>query len=447
MRRQVVLAFIGTAFAACAGQGGGGGGGFDGGGFGDGGGGGDGTMDTGHADAPGHPDVINLDGAMADVTCAAEKYTAQSAPASMLFVLDASGTMGQSAGGSSTKWANAQQAIVTAMDLPVFDTVSLGLLTYPQPSPGGKELAMCPILMSLGVHVNCEVSGLPQVPLTLAGTGTTSTPGVRMNIYDALVAASPAAGPGNGNPGYDALMTGITTLQAATTTKRLLFFITDGGASCTSQDTPQRPYYKDGNGCDDWEDPDNIVTMLQTAHDDKTTPINTLVVGVQGADTTGAGPMKQNPPYSVRLALSAYALAGSPETVPTGCDGTYTQAGTDPAVPCHFDLSTTPSFGTVLSTDIATIRDQLLGCTYTLPKPEAGTVDMSKINVEVGTGSGKPTEIYRRNSTKDACTTGAGCWDYGPGGEIELIGNACTDVQKSLSAKVEILVGCETIVK
>jgi hypothetical protein len=443
-----VLVFVAAAFAACAGQPGPPGGfdsgpGFDGG---DGSGGSGGARDSGHTDAPHHNDAISFDGPMADGTCAIASYSAQTAPSAMLFVLDASGSMGGSAGtGGSTKWAEAQQAIVTAMDLPVFDTISLGLLTYPQVA---KVKAVCPYLLGLGV--NCAISGLPQVPLTVAGMDTTNATGVRHEIYDTLVASNPTAGPGNGNPVYDALQTGIAALQGFTTTKRLLFFITDGGASCTSQDTPQRPFYLDPNKCMDWEDPDNIVTMLKNAHDATTAPVNTLVVGVKGADNTDPN---DNPPYRIRRALSAYALAGSPETVPAGCDGVYTQAGADPVTPtpgpCHFDLSTTPSFGTTLAADIATIRDQLLGCTYALPTPKSGTIDMNKVNVQYSLGGdgGAPTEIYKRASASDMCMTGSGCWDYNSSGDVQLIGNACTMVQMSTSANVQILVGCETIVK
>jgi hypothetical protein len=440
MRKSVVvLVSVCVAFAACAGQGQMGG--FDGGQGGPDGGDGGGQQDVRTADAPHRSDVIILEGGSGDATCAAESFSAMAAPAAMLFVLDASGTMGQSAGGSTTKWANAQQAIVAAMNLTVFNTVSLGLLTYPQVA---KVAAVCPALHGLGV--NCAVTGIPQVPLQLAGTDTTDTTGVRNAIYQELVADAPTAGPGNGDPAYDALNEGITTLQSFKTGKRMLFFITDGGASCTSQDVPQRPYYTDSNGCDDWENPSNIVTMLTNAYNFAAAPINTFVVGVLGADNSG--PAIDNPPYSIRLALSAYAYAGSPTTTPAGCDGTYTETLTDPTLPCHFDLTTDPSFSTALASDITAIRDQLLGCTFALPVAEGGTVDPTRVNVEYSIGAeSKPMEIYKRASSTDTCMTGSGCWDYTSSGDVELIGNACSAVEMSTSANVQILVGCETIVK
>jgi hypothetical protein len=433
MRRQVaVLGFLAGAFAACST-----GSTADGLGDSGGSGGSDGGDASSASDALHLKDALHLEvGASNDAHCAAESFTAMAAPAAMLFVLDASGSMGD-----DNKYANAQQAIVTAMNLTTFNTMDLGLLLYPQTK---TVPAMCKALA--GLPVNCEVSGLPQVPLTVAGKDTSDATGVRHDIYQELVASTPPSdGVGNGNPVYDALNNGIATLQAFTTGKRIMFFITDGGASCTSQDTPQRAYYLDGNGCKDWEDPDNIVTLLGNAYADATASINTLVVGVKGADNTDPD---DDPPYRIRRALSAYALAGSPTTVPSGCDGTYSQAGADPTTPCHFDLTTTPSFATTLANDIATVRNQLLGCTFALPVPKSGgMVDLNQVNVEYSVGSESPVDIDKRASSSDTCETGGGCWDYNAMGQVELIGAACTAVENATSANVQILVGCKTIIK
>jgi hypothetical protein len=431
VRKQVsVLAFVAGAFAACStgsgpdlfGDAGDAGGGSD-------------TSTMGKKDST--PPLLDGSGSdvksMGDGHCAASSYTAQAAPAAMLFVLDASGSMG-----NDNKYSDAQLAIVTAMDNTVFNTMSLGLLLYPQKA---TVPAMCPALA--GLPVNCAISALTQVPLALAGTDTSNATGVRHDIYQELVASTPTKGPGNGNPIYDALNSGIETLQSFKTSRRILFLITDGGASCTSQDTPQRPYYVDPNGCDDWENPKNIVSMLSAAHAFAAAPINTLVVGVQGADNTDKN---DDPPYRIRLALSAYALAGSPETTPAGCNGVYTQTGADPTIPCHFDLTTTPSFSTALAADIGKVRSQLLGCTFELPIPKSGTVNMNEVNVEYSVDGGKTIDLDRRASASDPCTTG-GCWDYNASGEVELLGAACTAVEAATSADVKILVGCDTVIK
>jgi hypothetical protein len=422
MRRHLlVLALAVGASAACGNSGSGGGFTADGGG---------GPMDSTSHDVLQFNDGKKPTG---DGHCGAESFSAMAAPAAMLFVLDASGSMGD-----DDKYANAQQAIVTAMNLPIFNTMSLGLLLYPQSE---TVPAMCPALA--GFPVNCLVSGLPQVPLALAGTDTTDTTGVRRDIYQELVASAPATGGvGNGNPIYDALTNGLKTLQAFTTGKRIMFFITDGGASCTSQDTPQRPYYVDCNGCDDWENPNNIVTLLLNANTAATAPVDTLVVGLENTDPG------DNPPYNLGLALSAYALAGSPATVPPGCNGTYTKTGGAPAIPCNFDLTTTPDFSTALEADIEKVRNQLLGCTFALPTPKSGgMVDMNEVNVEYSVHGGKPVEIDRRASASNHCTSSPGCWDYNSMGQVELIGAACSAVEAASSADVQILVGCQTIIQ
>ncbi len=403
------------------------GGGDDGGGSGS--GGKDGS--TGGGDALIGADVVSVDAPFsADAGCATGNYQADFLPAAILVVLDGSGTM------AGTKWSNAQQAIVNAIDENAFDSAYLGLLVYPTSLVPGPACVF-------GIQVACGVSGLAQVPLQLAGMNKSSDPtGVRHDIYQELVAKTPAAGPGNGNPTYSALQSGIGILQGwPKMGKRILFYITDGGASCASVSSPTRPGYTDGNGCPDWEYPTSIATLVQTANQDPNAPVNTIFVGVPGADTTSG---VNNPPYSVRLALSAEAWAGSPQTCDPNCNGkTFSQSGGDPSMPCHFDMTVNYS-ATILASAINQIRGSLLGCVFDVPQPDGGTVDPSKINVEY-TSNGMTTELAKRASSSDMCTTGNGCWDYNSSGQIVLIGPACTRVMGDPNADVQIVVGCQTI--
>jgi hypothetical protein len=371
-----------------------------------------------------------------DSGCASASYAAAGAPAALLIALDKSGTMA-----SNNKFAFAQQAIVAAIDQDIFNSMSLGLSAFPS-----GEVAAPACLMGLIPTVTCAAPGLPQVPIALAGGNKSNMPpGVRSDIYTWLSNNAPAVSDGNGNPTYDALLNDIGALKSYTMGKRMLFYITDGGASCTSVDTnPLRSNFSDANGCPDWEDPNNIITLLKNAHDDPNTPINTFVIGVPGADTTGSDPTTQ-PPYYVRRALSAYALAGSPETVPTGCDGAWSQAGTDPALSCHFDMTQNYS-AQQISDAIGLIRNKLIGCTFVLPTPEAGTVNLGEVNVDYSVNGGPATNLKKRSSMTDMCTTD-GCWDYTPDNKVLLIGKACNDVQASPTAKVDIVVGCQTITK
>jgi hypothetical protein len=367
-------------------------------------------------------------------SCSTASYKATFAPASLLVVLDASGTMA-----SNNKYAFAEQAIVAAVDQDPFDSVALGLLLYPTGNVAGPQCVF-------NLPVTCKVSGLPQVPIALAGASkSNASSGVRHDIYAQLSASEPnKTGFGDGNPSYDALSAGISALQTfALKGKRILLYITDGGASCASLST--RPGYVDGNGCNDWEQPESIVALLKKGHDDPQAPVSTFVVGVPGADTTGADPSTQ-PPYHVRNALSAYAYAGSPETIDPTCDGkTYAQSGGDPTVPCHFDMTQQYS-AQKLADAVGQIRGKVLGCVFDLPVPDGGAVDRSLVNVQYAVGGGTMTPIYKRKDATNTCTSD-GCWDYTSDGKVELFGKACSDVKGAPDAHVEILVGCATNVK
>ena len=399
------------------------------------------VFDVGRNDGFG-PDAtdIGFDGA-----CATADYVAKQDPAAMLFVLDRSNTM--SNGG---KWSAAGLAIISAIDLDGFDDMTLGLLASPSSLTAAPE---CLIDASLGfvTTVMCGNPAVPQVAMSDAGTDKSSAPtGVRHDIYQWLSANSPDpdAEDGSGTPLYDALNQAYKFIRLTTVPgKRLVAFVVNGAASCTSVSSPSRPGYTDANGCPDWEYPDSIITLIKAAHDDPTAPVSTFVIGVPGADTTGSDPTTQ-PPYHLKRALSAYALAGSPETVDPTCDGAWSASGGDPAVSCHYDMSSGTLDAATLAANIAKIRGSALGCIFDLPTPTDGsTIDKNKVNVEIDTTTPPSSdELKRRSDPSDTCATD-GCWDYTSDGKIELIGKACDDAKALTSGEVKIIVGCATIIK
>ncbi len=401
---------------------------------------GDGDASAGDG-SPGDDGGLPLD-ALSDqfAGCATGNFQAHQSPAALLIDLDRSGTMA-----ANNKFAFAQQAIVAAIDQDPFDTMTLGLMAFPS---GTTAAPQC--LQMLGVTaVACGTSGLPQVALQPAGTNkSNAATGVRHDIYAWLVA--PANTPvddmtGDGNPTYDALRNGLNSLKLVSNVKRILLYITDGGAGCTSVASPIRQSYQDANACPDWEVPDTIVTLIKNAHDDTSAPVSTFVVGVPGADTNGSNPMTQ-PPYHVRNALSAYAFAGSPETVDAACTGrAYSKTGGDPAVSCHFDMTTGNYSAATLATAIEQIRGKVLGCIFELPNADGGMIDRTKVNVTY-TVNGTTVDLKKRSDPNDTCSMD-GCWDYTPDGKVELFGKACSDVKGVATAQVKIVVGCSTIIK
>lgn len=370
---------------------------------------------------------------------ACNKFTAEAeqAPAAMLMALDMSASMT-----TNNKWGTSQLAVVGAIDKDIFDTMSMGLVTFPTSFVTGPDCIF-------GFSVSCGVSALPQVAMAPAGKDkSNASMGVRHSIYDYLVNHAPLSNQDDGSPVYEALVSGYAALKFQNIDRRILVLITDGGFSCTS--LSNRTGYLDLNGCSDWEKPDSVNQLIAAARTDPDKPIFTFIVGVPGSDSTG---QKQGafdtPPYHMKLALSTYAVSGSPDTVDPACskDATFTQAGADPAIPCHIDLSGGASFNPdTLADAIQTIRGKALGCIYDLPPPPQGQeVDLDLVNVEV-TVDGASSVVKKRSDAADDCKAD-GCWDYNVGNQVMLLGKTCDDLTNATTGKVDIKVGCETIVK
>jgi len=403
------------------------------------------TVDTGQKTDAVTDVVPQLDGyPQGDTTCAYFSTDAKQKPLAMMIVLDRSSSMS-----TNGKWAAAQQAIIKAIDKSAFDNINLGLLAYPAFS------VAAPKCLWLVAQVSCGVSAIPQV--TLADTGTNKSnggAGPRKEISSWLANHGPDSTATDASPGYDALDSAIAALQSYTFQgkpdgRRVVLFITDGGFSCTSVSSPPRPGYTDGM-CPDWEYPDTVIQRLKSAYSSLSAPVSTFVIGVPGSDSIG---LNQGPyataPYHMRLALSAYAVAGAPGSVPASCTGkTFSKTGADPTVPCHFDMTTGTFDADALAKVLDQIRGQALGCVYELPKldDKNKVIDKNKVNVRLTLDGGSPQMLPKRSSPADSCTSAA-CWDYGKDGNVELLGKACGDVKAASSAKVEILVGCLTVLK
>lgn len=377
-----------------------------------------------------------------DAACALFTKEAKQAPAAMLFAVDGSASMAQ-----SSKWGTAQLATVNAIDKDSFDNTSLGLVRFPASQVPSPQCLCDTGICILYPTVACGVSFLPQVALADSGTQKANQGGVRKQIYDYLVNNGPSTDPFDASPIYDAMLAGYAALEAYNIDKRVLVLITDGGFSCTSLSNPKRAGYTDG-ACEDWEYPDTVNALIKQKRDDPNKPIFTFVIGVPGSNSTGQTDANgyATAPYSMLLALSSYAYSGSPATTPSGCEQNFTKTGPAPGLPCHFDLSKGTFDPNTLAAAIDSIRGAALGCIYDLPEPPPGqTINPDKVNVET-TLDGTKATVPKRSDPNDTCETEP-CWDYNDKGQVELIGKACSDVSQATDAKVDVYVGCDTIIK
>jgi hypothetical protein len=391
------------------------------------------ASDGGGGGADGSPGFIDGGEFAVDASnsCAKGTYTAEQAPAALMVVLDRSASMT-----TGNKWTFAAQAIVQALDKDVFDSMHVGLYVAPSGSVAGPSCVF-------NFPVACAVPPFPQIDVTVAGAQKSSgQSGVRRDIKDWLIGNPPAGGDPDGSPLYDAVQAAAGALAAwPETGKRILVIVTDGSLSCAQFSS--RSGFGDCNGCDhDWEHPQNLVTLLTALHGDG---ILSFVVGVPGADTFDSSACNF-PPYHMRLALSAMGYAGAPEFAPAGCTGTaFTPGGGDPALGCHFDMTTPGSFSAQKLADlISDVRGDVVGCTFQMPEPPPGeTIDPDEVNVDV-TVDGVTSDIGRRADPSNACTAAPGCWDYDQSGDVELVGAACDAVKQGGSVEVTIEVGCMT---
>jgi hypothetical protein len=368
------------------------------------------------------------------------KFTASAklSPAAMLILVDRSASMAD-----NNKWAFAAQSIVQALDQPVFDTMSVGLMAVPS---GTVNAPQCVAIFGLS-KVACAVPAFPQVDVKLAGKLKSSdASGVRKEIKDYFKITQPQTDDPDSTPMYGGIQLGLSTLKALDM-KRILLIVSDGSWCCNV--FSNRPGYDDCNGCTrEWENPQNFIDLLAAANKDPKTPVETFVVGVPGADTYDPSGCNY-PPYRMRAALSAIGYAGAPNFAPANCNGkTYSQAAMDPTTSCHVDLTKNNFDAQALADTIKKVRSQVVGCVYPLPAaPPGEMIDLNAVNVEV-TINGTKQVVKKRSDKMDTCAAD-GCWDYDDKmpPSVVLIGKTCNDVNNANTVDVSIKFGCASVVK
>jgi hypothetical protein len=91
------------------------------------------------------------------------------------------------------------------------------------------------------------------------------------------------------------------------------------------------------------------------------------------------------------------------------------------------------------------IQSSSLGCEYAIPPSQnGGTLDLTKVNVQYTPGGGGPT-LEKNVVNKAACAPDG--WYYDDPvkpTKIELCPATCTTVQADSSAKIDIILGCDT---
>jgi hypothetical protein len=402
--------------------------------------------------------------------CATQSATAETLPLDLYVMMDSSSSMTDATAAGPTKWEAVQAAMVSFLDDQASAGIGVGLQYFPQVQPnvmatcekntdcgtfgpcdklracagpkttsgtsctanadckGGEtcqEVGFCAALSTLTNIAYCVPAGTTCFPLGDACVGfvgnchardkcdipTYATPAVPIATLPgaaaALTASLKAHVPDGLTPTGPALSGALQTAKARATAnpghKVAVLLVTDGlPTECTPVAVP------------------DIAALAKTAATG-TPAIPTFVIGVFGPDEAAAATMN----------LNQLAQGG----------------GTGSAVV----INTNQNVTTALQAALNQIRTTAVACQYKIPQANAGAIDFGKVNVQL-TGTGGLATTVGHVTSQAACDPTKGGWYYdadpstgGTPTSIIACDASCTQFRAVVSARVDIVLGCQTI--
>jgi hypothetical protein len=164
--------------------------------------------------------------------------------------------------------------------------------------------------------------------------------------------------------------------------------------------------------------------------------IGTLLAGAQGRNGT---------PPVLTFVIGVFAPGVAASTAQTNLDMLAASGGTSPAI----IVDTGTDVPAALRTALGRVSSSGRACSYQLPVSATGTLDLSKVNVQIARGTAAPV-VVGRTLSKAACDTRGG-WYYEMDGAsptptgIGLCAATCQQTQNDPSGRVDITLGCPTI--
>jgi hypothetical protein len=337
-------------------------------------------------------------------TCAARSFVSPQLPASVLFVVDRSGSM-----------------TCNAPPVQSVESCNLDPKRLDPKAPSRWEITTAALDETFGSLMGSAAAvGLSMFSVD-GYCGVDSTPTVGLDVvsprqHDALSMAMHSAEPAGGTPIVGAVISAYHHLheELHASGNRFVVLITDGEESC-------------GNTGDAQNQADLSAArsrLLQTeVQKARMANIRTFVVGTPGSE-------------GARAFLSELAFQGGTARA-TSCNHGASDASTGD---CHFDLTTERDFSSVLASTLGKIGSEARGCEFQSPGGGAG----ESLNVQIRTSGTPPKclplaaagcnqEGYAYHRRED------GSIDYG---RVELCGSACEQVKADPSAVVDVILGC-----
>jgi hypothetical protein len=404
--------------------------------------------------------------------CATETLKGEALPLDIHIMLDASGSMMGVVQGNKTKWTSVKDALK-------------GFISDPNSAGVGVGLQIFPI-----VHAGAPASCASDADCS-GGFGSCILKACDYGAFGALLPCDAASD----CPGSAACLQ-IGEYKSGPDTRNCLYGGTNvancqaigGSKLITTSQCAKKECFPE-----DYDDARLPIAMLPAAAGTLTSnidaiplPLETALTPTSMAVTGGLAYAKAhkaaNPGHAVVLvlatdglptrctpydsgAIAALAASGLPDvktfvvgvfasneqaTAKANLDAIAKGGGTDKA----FIVSTGGNVTADFQKAMAEIRGAALPCDYNVPSPTSGTPDFGRVNVKFTKGDGTASVFPQAKGGASACDASGGWYydvDPATGGtptKITLCPTSCEAVRSGgAGAKIDVLLGCQTIVK
>jgi von Willebrand factor type A domain len=361
--------------------------------------------------------------------CRASQYTAKELPASVLFLVDRSGSMNCNLPPAQTSEQCEMDAAPADATLPTKWEITIDALHKVFADLLAQKTSASIGLSFFSTDAACGVDALPTVAVSPMSAAQVMSLDAALNKVQPN-GATPIVGGltlAYKHLHQDANMATGCTAPCGAHGNRYVVLITDGADSCGAPTDPT-----DAAAC---TAAGSCIELLL----DKTAPqaleanIKTFVIGSPGSE-------------SARGFLSELAfVAGTSNAATCKHDVAGNQGD------CHFDMTTSPgTFADDLAMALSNISGAALACEFAVP--DTGTpVTPNEVNVQYS-AEGKAAPICLPKDASKPCDGGANGWQFkkdASGNDdltrVVLCGSACDTLRKDPAGRVDVIRGCQSL--
>ena len=337
---------------------------------------------------------------------ATDVYEVQPAQSNLLFLVDRSGSMHLTVADEDTRWTLTKGGLFSIFDgLPSDTHTAVAMFPW-----GDAPITCCSITASNyitcgacgsgelpGPALRCDASQYHQLPVSMASLDELQLEKMKAQVStadDEFYWGTPLA------PALEGAV-GNLVAQAAPGVSSVIL-LTDGKPT----------------SCDTAEDPDanEIQRAVDAAGGGLSNAVRTYVLGVIDGDKAADASN-----------LSSIAMAG----------GTARYPGCEAADDCAYSINV-DNFATDLKGALESIALEAISCSFDVPSVEGGQPDFDAVNITITSG-GETLTVARDVGHEEG-------WDYLAGNkQVQLYGSSCEQLKHDGDAKVEVVIGCQTV--